>query len=378
MTEHRETPIDIAPVLRIVGGRLAGKEYPLATGRRVCIGHGLANDVVLRGAGTRDGAVELRLGDGAAALRVLSGTVELLGRSLGEGEEAVLPPYLPFRFGEHLVAYGTALSTRWEDAASVAISPCATPVNPLPAPRLQDRVEVMGRTYLTRITEQVSVLQVAVATSAVVLLAAAAGPASSLIEEQFGGARALEQMYDEAGYRSIDVTENPAGGLVAAGTVESEGDLIRARAIADQMSGPVMVDVTSTAALANAATDILAAQGLDAQATPAGLGGVTVAAPYLPADRQDQLREILKRDLPALKRVRFRVDDSRGGNALQSLFANSGTGLATVVEDPGHIVTADGSRWFPGSILPTGHRLVSIEPGRVRFEKGGRVEELKL
>ena len=144
------------------------------------------------------------------------------------------------------------------------------------------------------------------------------------------------------------------------------------------MSGPVVVDVTSTAALANAATDILAAQGVDAQATPAGLGAIAVAAPYLPADRQDQLRAILTRDLPALKRVRFRIDDSRGGNALQSLFANSGTGLATVVEDPEHIVTADGSRWFPGAILPTGHRLVSIEPGRVRFEKGGRVEELKL
>lgn len=378
MTEHRENPIDVAPVLRIVGGRIAGKEYPLATGRRVCIGHGLANDVVLRGAGTRDGAVELRLGEGAAQLRVLSGAVELLGRSLGEGEEAVLPPYLPFRFGEHLVAYGERASSRWQDAESVAISPCGTLVNPLPAPRLQDRVELMGRTYLTRITERVTMFQVAVGTAAIVLLAAAAGPTSSLIEEQFGGEHALERMYDEAGYRSVDVTKNPAGGLIVAGTVESEADLIRTRAIADQMSGPVMVDVTSTAALANAATDILSAQGIDAQATPAGLGGVTVAAPYLPADRQDALREILTRDLPALKRVRFRVDDSRGGNALQSLFANSGTGLATVIEDPGHIVTADGSRWFPGSILPTGHRLVSIEPGRVRFEKGGRVEELKL
>ena len=378
MTEHRETPIDVAPVLRIVGGRLAGKEYPLATGRRVCIGHSLGNDVVLRGTGTRGGAVELRLGDGAAALRVLSGNVELLGRSLGEGEEAVLPPYLPFRFGEHLVAYGGALSSRWQDAETVAVSPCGAPVNPLPAPRLQDRVEVIGRTYLTRVTERVSVLHVALGTATLVLLAAAAGPTSSLIEEQFGGARALEQMYDEAGYRSVNVADNPAGGLIVTGAVEGEADLIRTRAIADQMSGPVVVDVTSTAALANAATDILAAQGLDVQATPAGLGGITVAAPYLPADRQDQLRAILTRDLPALRRVRFRTDDSRGGNALQSLFANSGSGLATVVEDPGHIVTADGSRWFPGSILPTGHRLVSIEPGRVRFEKGGRVEELKL
>lgn len=379
MTQHRATPAtDLAAVLRIVGGRLAGKDYPLARDRRVCIGHGLANDVVLRGAGCQGCAVELTLGDGAADLRVLSGQVELLGRTLGAGEEARLPPYLPFRLGEHLVAHGERASPRWTDASEVATGPIAAPVTPLAAPTMLDRAEAMGRTALSTVSERVSVMHVAIASAAIMLVAAAAGPTGAFIEEQFGGPAALESAYRDAGYRALEVTRNPSGGLVVAGAVESEGDIARVREIAQQAYGPVMVDVSSAQSLASAATDILTAQGLDARAVPSGLGGIAVEAPYLPADRQDQLRQILSRDLPGLRRVSFRVDDSRGGNPLQTLFASSGTGLATVVEDPPHIATADGSKWFPGSVLPTGHRLIAVEHGLVRFEKDGRVEELRL
>ncbi|WP_315760391.1 hypothetical protein [Sphingomonas sp. Y38-1Y] len=379
MTQHRQTPAsDLAAVLRIVGGRLAGKDYPLARDRRVCIGHGLANDVVLRGAGCQGCAVELTLGEGSASLRVLSGQAELLGRTLGEGDEARLPSYLPFRLGEHLIAHGERESPRWTDAESVAVGPCAAPVAPLAAPSMLDRAEQVGRTALSTVADRVSAFHVAIASAAIMLVAAAAGPTGAFIEEQFGGPAALESAYQEAGFRALEVTRNPAGGLVVAGAVEDEGDIARVREIAAKAYGPVMVDVSSAQSLASAATDILTAQGLDARAVPSGLGGIAVEAPYLPADRQDQLRQILSRDLPGLRRVSFRVDDNRGGNPLQTLFASSGSGLATVVEDPGHIVTADGSRWFPGAVLPTGHRLVAVEAGLVRFEKDGRVEELRL
>lgn len=378
MTEHRDTPIDVAAILRIVGGRLAGKDYPLARDRRVCIGHGLGNDVVLRGAGTRDGAVELRLGEDAAVLRVLSGSVELLGRTFDAGDEAVLPPYLPFRFGEHLLAHGDRASQRWGDAAAVASSACVAPVAPLPAPRLQDRVQTVGRAWFEKASRRISATHLAAGAALVVLFASAAGPATSLIQQQFNGADRLERAYHQAGYAALDVSDNPAGGLIVGGAVENEADIVRVRGIAAKASEPVMIDVTSAASLANAATDILAAQGVDARAVPAGLGGIAIEAPYLPDDRQEALRKLLSRDLPGLKRVSFRIDDSRGDNPLQSLFADSGAGLATVVEDPGHIVTADGSRWFPGAILPTGHRLVSVEAGIVRFEKDGRIEDMKL
>ena len=42
------------------------------------------------------------------------------------------------------------------------------------------------------------------------------------------------------------------------------------------------------------------------------------------------------------------------------------------------IVTADGQYWFAGALLPTGHRLVSVGKGEVRFERDGLVESLRV
>ena len=85
---------------------------------------------------------------------------------------------------------------------------------------------------------------------------------------------------------------------------------------------------------------------------------------------------LLRKDLPAVRQVGFRVDDSLDASPLQSFFTQSGAGLATIVADPAHIVTADGSHWFPGATLPTGHHLVSVAPNAVTFEKDGRMERI--
>jgi len=149
--------------------------------------------------------------------------------------------------------------------------------------------------------------------------------------------------------------------------------------MADSAAVPVVVDVTSVSAMADAAGEILRAQGIDAAVEPNRRNpqGIIVNAPFMATDRREELREMLARDLPNLKHIVFRVDDTRGVNALQSFFAASGTGMATLVSDPGHIVTADGARWFPGAVLPSGHRLISIENNSIRFEKDGRIEELQ-
>lgn len=373
-----QTEVGERKVLRIVDGRLKGKEFPLSSGNRLCIGHGLANDIVLRGAGTRNSTIELRLSGDTAAVRVIEGEAELLGRTLSAEEDAVLPSYLPFRFGEFVLAHGKRGSDRWEEAATLASTPCAAPVAPLPAPRLTDRVVTYGRGQLERIVDRLDLPRLAIATVSLVLLAAAAGPVGAMLEERTAGVPSLESRLNEAGFTRLAVTENPAGGLIVSGMVADETDIARLRSLVADHARPVMVDVISSASIASAATDILLAQGVEAQAAPAGLAGVAVAAPFLPANRRDELTALLKRDLPGLKQVTFRVDNSLGGNPLQSFFANSGTGLASVINNPGHIVTTDGARWFPGAVLPTGHRLLSVGDGRVRFEKDGRIEEIHL
>jgi type III secretion system YscD/HrpQ family protein len=373
-------PARAAYVLRIVDGRLAGKEFALEDGQRVCIGHALANDVVLRGSGTRNTVVELRVQDGAASLRVLGGGAELLGRTLAEGEEAQLPAYLPFRIGEFVLAHGASGSERWDSAVQVASSPCLTPVLPLPAPKLTDRLVRIGRERLAAFEGRFDTPRLAVIAVSVVLLGGAALTLSQSISERRTDPVNFEERLAAENFPGLKVTRNAAGGLIVSGVVAGEPQMARLQALVADAGVPVALDVTPTIALADAATSVLEAQGVDGKAEPApgDALGVLVAAPFLPQDRQQDLRELLMRDVPGLAHVTFRVDDSRGGNPLQAFFGSGATGIATLVENPAHIVTADGTRWFPGAVLPTGHRLVSVGADTVRLEKDGRMEDVHL
>ena len=369
-----------AYVLRIVDGRLAGKEFALNQGQRVCIGHALANDVVLRGSGTRNTVVELRLQENVARLRVLGGSAELLGRSLAEGEEVQLPAYLPFRIGEFVLAHGASGSARWVSAVQVAASPCLTPVSPLPAPNLGDRFVRMGRERLAALKGRFDAPRFGIIAISVVLLGSAALTLSQSITASRTDPVTFEERLQAENFPGLKVTRNAAGGLIVSGVVAGEPQMARLQAMVAAAGVPVALDVTPTAALAAAVTEVLEAQGVPGKAEPApgDARGVLVAAPFLSQDRQQDLREMLQRDVPGLAHVTFRIDDTRGGSPLQSFFGTGGTGIATLVEDPAHIVTADGARWFPGAVLPTGHRLISIGADTVRLEKDGRIEDVHL
>jgi type III secretion protein D len=362
-------------VLKLLSGRLSGKAYPLDGRKRVSIGHGLANDVVLRGAGTRDCAIELELNPDTAQLRVLQGQVELLGRTLAAGEQAVLPAYLPFRLGEYLVAHGAPVSPRWEDANKIADTPCGVAVGPLQAPRLIDRMLDMGRAHVGRVDRKMARLALG-AGCAGLLCVAAAEPLGTLVTGQSGDKAALTRAVRQAGFSGVTVGEAPGGALSIGGVVRDEEELARLRALATQHGDGVIVDAQTGPQLASAATDILQGKGVAARVSPAQPGALVVRAGYMPADRQAQVRADLRKDLPAVRQVGFRVDDSLDASPLQSFFTQSGAGLATIVADPAHIVTADGSHWFPGATLPTGHHLVSVAPNAVTFEKDGRMERI--
>jgi type III secretion protein D len=61
-----------------------------------------------------------------------------------------------------------------------------------------------------------------------------------------------------------------------------------------------------------------------------------------------------------------------------------------VVDDPGkrvasivtgatpYVVTADGTRYFVGALLPSGHRLASISEQQVMLDKDGKLTPLKF
>lgn len=367
------------PILRVLSGRLAGKEYGLSD-RTIRIGHAIANDVVLRGAGTRDCAVDMAPmtsgGRNAAQLRVAEGEIECLGRTLAAGEELVLPPYLPFRLGEYWVAHGEQGSSRWNEAGETAA--LVRDPSPPARPGLIDRAMDVGAREWTRMGRIGRGGQLMLGGIAALLLLAATGPVDALVDQASLGGNLTRGELRKAGFARVDVIKTPTGGLAVQGLVRDDKQLARLRELVAGRGGDVSVDVETLPAIAASAGDILRAQGIEARVQPAGLNGVTVTGPYLPLGDQDRLRNMLRADLPALGAVAFEIDDAAGGNALQRFFNSGGNALSAVVEGTDHIVTSDGTRWFEGAVLPTGHRLVRIQEGQVVLEKDGRAEQLNL
>ncbi|MBO9623394.1 MAG: hypothetical protein J7500_11855 [Sphingomonas sp.] len=370
------------PVLRVLSGRLSGAEHRLHSGKFVRIGHGFDHDIVLRDATTRGLSIELDLGEEMANVRVVAGQIGLLGRPVAAGEQVALPAYVPMMLGGFAVAIGDPASERWEEAArlSTMIAPAGEPQE-----IAAHAHAALGERVATRLYPMRGALALdrhwpvyALFAAALLLLLALAGPATKWVSSQFHDGAADQSVLAAAGFGGLTITEGPAGPVIK-GIVKDDAALARLRLLVAQRIGAATLDVDTMDGLAAAATDLLRAQGVDGEAVPRRGNALLVTAEFLPADRQAELARLIREDVPGITRVQFAADPARGDRDLQYFFSGSEYGLATFVDgDPGYITTADGTRWFAGAQVPTGHRIIAIGNGRASFERNGQIEELVL
>ncbi|SOB86444.1 type III secretion apparatus protein, YscD/HrpQ family [Sphingomonas guangdongensis] len=377
-----ETTLPAGPVrLRVLSGRLAGAEHRLPPGRSITVGHSFENDVVLRGDGTAGLSAELHLGDGATLLRVLSGTVVALGRELSAGEELLLPPYLPVRLGEFAWAVGADDHARWDEAGRLAGSvarPLEQATQERPRADVRQRLATRGDRWLQLGRKRIGALA---AGGAAVLLAGIAIPSVDYWRAlQNRDPAAVKRKLAAAGFPGLTVAADPGGaGVLITGGVADDRAAERLDAFAAEQLPGALVEVETATAMAAAATDVLRANGVDARAQGVRPGTIAVLSAYLPVDKQLEVEELLRRDIPTLRHVEFRASAGKGSDDLRHFFNSGRFGAASFVDgDPGFITTADGSRWFAGATLPTGHKIVSVGHGQVTLERAGQIEVLRM
>jgi type III secretion protein D len=377
-------------VLKVLNGRLAGAEYRLHTGKFIRVGHSFGHDVVLRGAETAGFSAELHLLDDIAMIRVVAGSLTLLGRPVAAGEEAHLPFYVPVSVGEFAFAVGEEGDDRWVDAEALFNSMGSLPKT-VSAEANGANVAHNPANLLQRFTTRMYPMRdwvdakrdwpkYGMFAGALLLAIALGGPVYQWADDQFRGADYSMDRLASAGFKNLTVTRDSASDtLVVTGILRTDKDLASLRSFAEANLPGAIVDVQTTEAHAAAATEILGAQGIEGSVKPIAIGTLQVTSEFLPQDRQAALTALFKQDLPAVKRVRFVENAAMGERDLQYFFSTGDFGLASFVDgDPSYIVTADGTRWFPGATVPTGHVITAMGNGRISFERDGRVDELVL
>ena len=371
-------------MLRVLAGRNEGAHHRLPDNRKLLIGHSFENDIVLRDPSTKGIALHLTMCGRRAVLEVIAGEVAVHGRTMGAGDRATLEPYTPVGLGAVAFALGAEDEDRWiearelarEDQLAVLEQAEQAPGTDL-GERIGLRTGALGRTYLDRLPGPRALAMIGAA-----LLAIAGGTyaGSALLGPQVTSSADIRGELAELGYPGLDVQTGADGrALTIVGLVANDAALTKLRTWVEAEHPDIAIGVDTIATAAEAAQNLLTAQNVDARAIPEGSDSLVIETEFLPQDRQRELETLLRNDLPRVRRFTFNASAERGEADLAYFFNAPGYGAASFVSgDPGYIVTEDGTRWFAGASLPTGHRILEIRNDRVTVERGGLHDTLMM
>jgi type III secretion protein D len=382
------------PVLRVIAGRQLGAEYRLSAGIQASIGHHLHHDIVLRNSESKESSFELHVSDGIAMLTVVTGEVFVLGRSVVAGETTPLPFFMPVQIGSVVFAIGTPESERWDEAAQISAASADAGANEVTtdnsavatAVPIDQKIDGAIRHFYTSFRPFAEAIAIerrwplyAVIAASLFLGLILFAPVTGWVKDQTIGAKATDEMLARNGFPDLAVSEAANDNLIVSGVLANDQQMQKLRRLLDDAHPNAVIDVSTMDALAAGVTDMLVAQNIDAQAKVGRGRTIIISSEYLPGDRQADLAAQIRGDMPAIKNISFQIDPARGEPDLQYFFASEKYGLASFIDgEPSYITTADGTKWFKGAVVPTGHTILSIGNGAISFEREGQIEELRI
>jgi len=371
-------------ILKVLAGRARGAEAPLALGAAVTIGHDLDCDLVLRDPSAKGIRLRLTPASPSAEIEVLAGEIQLLGHSLAAPAHAILPGYLPLMIGDNALAVGAPDSPRWGEAerllgaasqqtadnddAGEAAAPSALDLDVLAGWR---SIAARAAGALRRTPHAASILVFGGALACVTF--AAANAPWDLGKPDSGR---VHDLLSQNGFSRLAVKDGAADGkLVIGGVLPREADKDRLVQIVDSRKLPARIEVVTGEGLAKSVEDVFTANGLPAAARPHGLAGVRVEVSG-PADRVAEVERVVRADVRGLRALMI---ERRPGEDKAGKLFEDGPGkrvVAVVAGEAGFVTTADGARYFRGSVLPTGDRIVEVASQSVTVEKDGQTTQL--
>lgn len=356
--------------LRVLSGEQRGAATAVRPGDQLRIGHDWSNDVVLH-----DGngcATLVWAGDGSLVFSAAEGECGVADDVLAPGERMELALYTPFTVGGACMAVGRIGAPQWAclfeeapqaaadgaapDDASQAAQSAGTPT-PESAP--------VRRSWTSRLL--ISGAALVGVSAGTLTLAWAMGPAALSAPEQ---AVHLRQTLNHLGYASLNI-ESRDGQLHVTGHLDTQAQRSRLeKSLAEQ--SPARVAVWVNEQVSAGVADVFRLNGIAAEVRASGPGVVRVHTREANVKQLEHVRDVARRDVPGLKQLVAMNDPPPALPQQGATITDPGKRVAAIVPgDPAYIVTADGTRYFEGAMLPSGHRIVAILPDKVQMERDG-------
>jgi type III secretion protein D len=359
--------------LRVLDGEQQGARCSIAPTSPTVIGGDWSADVVLRGKGLAERCISVTPHAGGVRVSVLHGDAQLGERRLQAGDTADVPLYVPLRLGETAIALGQAGDEPW---AALASSSAAPNTSAAPTPTRHDGAPLL--TLAQRWSRRLvagggAVAAVSAAMLAFAYTAAPAEPSTAQL------ARRAEAALHAAGFPRLAVQAQPNGEIAVTGYLETNAQRTRIEQLLAAQALPTRLSVWVNEQVASAVVDVYRVNGVTARAEPTGPGAVRVSTQENDLARLEQIRAIARRDVPGLAVIDTHNAAPPAAPDHPPVVDDPGKRVASIVPgDPSYVVTADGTRYFEGALLPTGHRIAHIAEREVLLERAGTTTPLKF
>ncbi|HTT11063.1 MAG TPA: hypothetical protein VMG60_09260 [Burkholderiaceae bacterium] len=362
--------------LRVLEGAQHGARAALAAGVGCVLashpdGHAEGADVVLREEGAAPVRVRVTVDLRDALIEVLEGEVHLGDQTLTAGTQAAWAMHAPLRIGRSVVAFGRAGSTGWPAAAAAAPDETHAESASAVARKLRTPMSRRPETWLAAMGGLV-LLICGAAFGTAHFAAAAPAPENPQVPSLAAALRNSE-------FSTLRTGARKDGQLDLFGRLDTIDQRARLDAWLAEHQFNTAVDVQVDEALARDVTETFRVNGVAVQAQVLGAGTVSVETAEPDAARLARAEEVVRRDVRGLTKLAVQNTAKPPKKPLPPMTDDPGKRIASLVPgDPAYIVTADGSRYFVGSMLPSGHRIAAIGSNSVTLENDGETTTLNF
>jgi type III secretion protein D len=395
-------------LLRVLSGPRKGASLIIPDRGSFTIGYSIGNDIVIRDPVMKGNRALLNFDDMGATLRVMEGSAKLVGLELASGHAAILPRLVPFQIGSSQVAFGPIDTEQWNTCESLAThqaqhtsSQARTTAVPSQAsasreaasvtkideaieddeqnPSLVDNPSKRFKLPLWARRALIPVLMV-FACLLFLLVRYSSGPNSdsdtSNIQQSKARTLSLQAVLKKEGFESLQIIAPAGEQHIVRGFVESQLDRTRLANAIRSTGIDMRMDVTTGEQLSTATETVFRANGIDAIAKYDKNGSVVVTTHGIDQQKIDRIAARAKSDVPGLKSLIVR--NTAPPKKIEPLRAEDPNKRIVRVSygAGGSILTADGSRYFAGSFMASGHRIVEITDRDVVLERDGVISRV--